>query len=346
MEQEVQTTDQEASGFPCSGCGAPNMRFDASSGALRCEFCGTETAVGREEGSSSIVERSLEAGLSNALGRGFGAEVRRVACSTCGASVSFDPRQTSTRCDFCGSPHVLEQPADPNLVRPEALIPFSIEQSVARAKFSDWLGGLWFRPSDLKARASVGDVQGVYVPYWTFDSRVDSQWTAESGTYYYESETYWDRDPNGNSIQKTRQVRKIHWRPAWGQRADRFDDVLVCASRGLPEVLADQLRTFNTQSLRPYDPGYLSGFRAEEYGIGLDTAWAKGVSKMEATQRARCSGDVPGDTQRNLNVANHFSEQSFKHILLPIWISSYRYQDKPYRFLVNGQTGEVQGEAP
>ena len=49
---------------------------------------------------------------------------------------------------------------------------------------------------------------------------------------------------------------------------------------------------------------------------------------------------------QNLNVMNQFGQEKFKHILLPIWIASYRYNDKVFRFLINGQNGQVQGEAP
>jgi hypothetical protein len=33
-------------------------------------------------------------------------------------------------------------------------------------------------------------------------------------------------------------------------------------------------------------------------------------------------------------------------VLLPVWMSAYRFRNKTYRFLVNGQTGEVAGESP
>ena len=37
---------------------------------------------------------------------------------------------------------------------------------------------------------------------------------------------------------------------------------------------------------------------------------------------------------------------TFKHLLLPVWISAYQFQNKTFRFLVNARTGEVQGERP
>lgn len=75
-------------------------------------------------------------------------------------------------------------------------------------------------------------------------------------------------------------------------------------------------------------------------------AWQIAQQKMAATQQTRCSGDVGGNTQRSLDVRNQFSRVTFKHVLLPVWIAAYRYDNKAYRFLINGQTGEVVGEAP
>ncbi len=40
------------------------------------------------------------------------------------------------------------------------------------------------------------------------------------------------------------------------------------------------------------------------------------------------------------------SDETFKHILLPIWMAAYKYGGKSYRFVVNAQTGKVQGERP
>jgi hypothetical protein len=240
----------------------------------------------------------------------------------------------------------MPQDANRNVIRPESLVPFQIDRQAAQDKFGGWLRGLWFRPSDLKHKARVADMAGVYVPYWTFDARVDSDWTAQAGYYYYETETYTATGSDGKPTTKTRQVRRTRWEPAWGRRADVFDDVLICASKGLPSDLAERLKTFDTRRLVPYEPGFLAGWRAEEYAVDLNTGWHQAVDRMEAAQRQRCAGDVPGDTHRFLHVTNRFSQQTFKHVLLPIWISAYRYDDKVFRFLVNGQTGEVTGKAP
>jgi hypothetical protein len=107
-----------------------------------------------------------------------------------------------------------------------------------------------------------------------------------------------------------------------------------------------KFRSFDTKQLSPYKPEFLAGWRAEAYAVDLMPAWGTAQDDMCRAQEGRCASDVPGDTHRNLHVQNHFSNVTFKHILLPIWIAAYRYKGKPYQFLVNGQTGEVVGKAP
>lgn len=331
----------KATRFKCDACSA-ELTYDASTGKLKCAFCGATQEV--PSGGGAVVEHDLFAGLQEAP-RGLGGAIKISRCQECGANVAFADGTTATRCTFCGSSRVLEQAENSNALRPESLLPFAVDKKRANQVFADWLGKLWFRPSDLKQLARVDEVAGVYVPFWTFDAHVESRWTAEAGYYYYFTEEYTATE-NGQTVTKERKVQRTRWESAWGQRADDFDDVLVCASKGLPSELAARLHTFDTQQLVPYSPGFLAGWRAEEYAVDLEAGFTIGKTTMEKEQHKRCGKDVPGDTQRNLSVSNAFSQLTYKHVLLPVWIAAYRYRNDVYRFLVNGQTGEVVGKAP
>jgi hypothetical protein len=340
-----ETTGATVTEFRCHACGG-RMDFDAARGRMSCSFCGATRAIGDGDEARTIVEYDLEHGLAKAKKRGYGAVVRRVGCEQCGAVVSYGEHETARSCDFCGSPQVTLREQNQQPIQPESVLPFRVDEKRATAKFSSWLGSLWLRPSDLQKLASVSEMTGMYVPYWAFDASVHSDWTALAGYYYYVNETYASIDDKGRMVERQRRVQKVRWEPAWGSRNDAYDDLLVCGSRGLPAAMTQKLEPFDTQALAPYDPSYLAGWRAEEYSIDLNGAWKHAIERMEQSQRERCSRDVPGDTQRALHVANRFSEEKFKHILLPIWISVYRYRDRPFQFLVNGQTGEVVGHAP
>ncbi len=337
---EVEPTSEAARlGFPCATCGAPSV-WDPETDALACEHCGTSRPVPRAEG--TILERPLEdAGLA---ARGLGLEARAVRCLTCGASVALPSLATAASCAFCGSSNVLAQEANRNALRPESVIPLDVGRSAAEQHFRRWLGGLWFRPGALK-RLKRFEAVGVYVPYWTFDAQVHSDWSADAGHYYYETQMV-PVMRHGRLRLEVRRVQKVRWVPAWGKRDDSFDDLLVNASRGVPDALSAKLGGFDTKKLVPYRPEYLAGWRAEEYQLDLEQSWVLARDRIVQQQQRRCAGDVPGDTQRNLQVSNDISGVRWKHVLLPIWTLTYPFGGKSYTVLVNGQSGRVHGEAP
>ncbi len=325
--------------FPCSQCGA-NLRWTPEHDALTCDYCGHRVEVVRGEG--TVLERPLsEAG---AAARGLGLERRAVRCGNCGATVTLDGAATADNCVYCGSSNVMEQAANRNAIRPESLIPLAVSRRAVEEKFRAWLRGLWFRPNDLKQARNIEAI-GVYLPYWTFDCNVHSDWSADAGYYYYVTRTYWTT-VNGQRVMRTRRERRVRWVPASGARDDAYDDALVCASVGVSPDLVNKLGAFDTHELVPYKPEYLAGWRAEEYQVDLTSAWAHCQSEIEQEQRARCSRDVPGDTQRNLRVRNAISDVRWKHVLLPLWIVQYRYRGRAFSVLVHGQTARVVGHAP
>jgi DNA-directed RNA polymerase subunit RPC12/RpoP len=331
--------ERDDRGTRCDRCGA-EMTWMPAEEALVCAYCEHRREVPRGEG--VVEERLLEEAGSAA--QGLDLELRVARCESCGARVAFDEVETAASCVYCGSSRVLEQEANRNAIRPESLVPLSVGRAMVEEKFRAWLRGLWFRPGDLEKRRTFEAI-GVYVPFWTFDCRAHSDWTAESGTYYYVTERY-TTTVNGKRVQKTRRKRKTRWRPASGSRHDRYDDLLRCASRGIPAELVAKLGDFDTRELVPYRSEYLAGWRAEEYQLDLEAGWSITRSEVGARQRSLCAGDVPGDTHRNLRVWSRIHDIRWKHVLLPVWSLAYRYRGKTYPVLVNGQTGRVVGKAP
>jgi len=338
-ETTRQVTESPRVEFPCGNCGA-DMSWDPEADALSCEYCGNVVQVPRGEG--TIVERALEDAGDAA--RGLGLEVRVARCGNCGARVAYDTTSTAELCVYCGSPNVLTQEANRNAIRPESVVPLDVGREQVRESFQRWIRGLWFRPNELK-KVQHREAVGVYVPFWTFDCRVHSSWSADAGYYYYVTRTRVVM-VNGRPRARTEQVRKIRWVPAWGERDDAYDDHLVPASASMPHRLVAKLGDFDTSELVPYKPDYLAGWRAEEYQVDLDQGWKEGEAHVVATQERRCAGDVPGDTHRHLRVRNRIFDVRWKHVLLPIWSLQYRFRGKTFTVLVNGQSGRVAGEAP
>lgn len=324
--------------FPCSACGA-DLAWAPGATALKCGYCGFEKAVAPPE--EAVEEKDLDAGLRAPRDLGWGAERKVIVCKRCGAHTTLDPHVAASSCAFCGTTAVVEAPPNPNVIRPEGLLPFAVPREKAVGTFRTWLSGLWFRPNDLGSSSRMTAMQGAYIPFWTFDAATHSRWTAEAGYYYYVNVQVRE---NGRMV--TRRQRRIRWEPAAGFLELFFDDVPVPASRGIDPELARGIEPFPTSNLTPYDPSYLAGFLAEENAVDLPEALESAKERMRDEIRAACAQQVPGDTHRNLQVQTRFSGLAYKNALLPIWIAAYDYRGKPYRFLVNGVTGRCHGTAP
>lgn len=333
--------------FPCGQCGA-ELTYQPGSKVQECAYCGHQNLI--ESSAEPIRELDFDAyadALRQVEAEGRAADVvegQMVHCETCGADISLDPHTTADACAYCGSNVVVRE--SKRLIKPRALVPFAVPKKQARQLFRKWISSRFFAPSDLakQARSSAG-VQGIYVPYWTYDSDTTTYYRGERGEDYYVTETYTER-VNGENVRRTRRVRRTRWYSVQGVVRRFFDDVLILASKTLPEKYTERLEPWDLKSLTGYDEQFLSGFRAEKYQIALEQGFETAHQKMENWLREDVCRDIGGDRQRIHGMKVQHHKVRFKHILLPIWISAYRYRQKVYRFLVNGQTGEVQGERP
>ncbi len=323
--------------FPCNQCGA-KLTFKPGSSALRCEHCQHENPIPQSE--EDIHELDFRSHLNALAGKEQELEARQIHCQACGATTSIDSHTTASQCPFCGSDVVAEETR--RYLRPKSLLPFFVMREEAWTSFRKWLKGLWFAPNDLKKYAKrESKLKGVYVPFWTYDASTTSYYSGQRGDNYWVTETYTE---NGQT--KTRQVQKIRWSFVSGVVWNVFDDVLVLASESLPKKHARKLEPWDLGNLVPYADDYLSGFQAESYKVDLGDGFEEAKGIMEVTIRQTVCGDIGGDHQRISSLSTQHDDVTFKHVLLPVWISAYRFRKKVYRILINARTGEVQGERP
>lgn len=345
MSNEFSEKTAETGTFvKCKDCGA-NLKYLPGTSHLNCEYCGAKNdieAVANTE--MKVVENDFESFLNEQAHREDKQQVSTVKCDNCGASTSLGPNITSGNCPYCDTPLVIKNATTSSIIKPSYLLPFKIERKGATDFFIQWVSGLWFAPNQLKlyAQHSAEKLNGIYMPYWTYDTNTSSVYSGMRGDYYYVSETY--TDSQGKS--QTRQVRKVRWTSAGGTVYNKFDDILIVASNSLPEKMAHDLEPWDLQSLMAFNEKYLSGFITESYQIDLKTGFEKAKVRMDGVIRDSIRRDIGGDEQQILTLNNDYNEIKFKHILLPVWLSAYRYNDKVYRFMINARTGEVQGERP
>lgn len=292
-----------------------------------------------------MVELDYRAVLSDLAGQAELEEHTLAKCDTCGAEVDRPKSGTAFPCPFCGA-DIVAAAQSRRLIKPHAVLPFRVERDAALAAFQKWLKSLWFAPGAVKAFARVDHrLSGMYVPHWTYDARTISEYSGQRGDDYYVTETY-TVTVNGRPEVRTRQVRHTRWSSVSGVVRNTFDDVLIYATASLPPEIMEALQPWDLAALVPYRDEFLSGFRAESYQVGLEEGFQRAQEAMQPTIRATVCSDIGGDHQQIEALRTQYNDIRFKHILLPVWISAYRFRDRVFRFLVNARTGEVRGERP
>lgn len=325
----------------CKDCGG-NLKYLPGTPFLNCEYCGAKNEI--ENQKTEIVENDFESFLNEKEHKEDKQNISTVKCTNCGAATTLQPNVTSCNCPYCDTPLVVKNATTSSIIKPSYVLPFKIERKKATESFIKWVSGLWFAPSKLKhyAQHSAEKLNGIYVPYWTYDTNTVSSYTGLRGDYYYVTETY--RDSEGKT--QTRQVQKTRWTPAAGTVYNTFDDVLILASKSLPEKLANELEPWDLHELSVYNDNFLSGFISESYQVDLKSGFEKAKQRIDGPIRSSVNNDIGGNVQQITTLNNEYNDITFKHILLPLWLSAYRYNNKVYRFMINARTGEVQGERP
>lgn len=336
---------QKTHTYPCSSCGA-DLLYEPADGYLTCPYCGhKEQIIGS---SDSITERSYSQFLQvrpELMGK-LAEDALEVKCQSCGAMITFTPPEVAGRCEFCGVQIVAQPKAADPIVAPEAVLPFSHTAAQANAGLRQWLSSRWFAPNALKYFAQPNAIHGIYLPFWTYDTNTTSRYTGERGQYYYVTQTYYETDSNGNQVARTRQVRQTSWSSTSGVVDLSFDDILVNATVSLPEHRLATLEPWDLNNLTGYDPAFLAGFRAQRYQVDLTQGFERAKQLALPTIESAIRADIGGDEQRISSVATDYSNITFKHILLPVYAGAYRFNGKVYQIVVNGRTGEIQGDRP
>jgi hypothetical protein len=228
----------------------------------------------------------------------------------------------------------------------QAVLPFQIDSDKALSIYRQWVASRWFAPNDFKRRATRGEaMRGIYMPYWTYDAATTTWYTGSRGDAYYVTEMV-PVTQNNRTTMQPRQVRRIRWSPASGKVAVGFDDVLVPASKSVPMNIQDGLPPWRMDRLVPFRQEFLAGFVTETYQVTLKDGFDMAKSRMEGQIENAIARDIGGDEQRIDSKRTEYRNVTFKHILLPVWMSAYAYGGETYRFTINAQTGAVSGDRP
>ncbi len=342
MSEFLNARRRSAQTFSCPGCGGRPV-WDPATRQMKCPFCGTASAIELDQ--TPPTEYPIEQ-ANDASAQDWGEVKRVVRCEGCGAQTILGKDETATLCPFCGSPHVLDDQSAAGIA-PESVLPFAVPKEKAVSGFRAWLKGKPFAPGKAKKLAALGEISGVYLPHWTYDSDTVSQYTGLEGHWYYVTRTRTvTRD--GKQVQEQYQERQTRWEPTSGTVSRRFDDVVVAGSERLPENLLQRVQPYNMNELCRYQAGFLSGFTAEKAAVDVHTGWDRAQKRIEGVMHDMAMRDIlsHADEAQVKSIVSRHSKVRYKLTLLPMWLSSFQWKDKTYHVLVNGQSGKCGGEAP
>ena len=327
--------------FPCEGCGG-DLKFHIGQQVLKCPYCAFEKQIELSE-EAEIAEQDLDTMLMrmqelHEKGRSDEEGQNEVRCESCGGTVVFVGALTSSECPYCGSPIQRDKvQVAKHRIPVDAVLPFLIEKDSARENLTGWVKSRWFAPNDFQKQGVSGKFNGIYLPYWTFDSMTATRYSGQRGEHYWVTV--------GSGKNKSR-VRRTRWYPASGAFQRFFDDVLVLAARGMRRDLMQSLEPWPLHQCLPYNQQVLSGYLAKTYEVELDAGFHEGKQRIDAAIEQDVRQRIGGDEQRIHSVRTRYDAITFKHLLLPTWLMAYHYKEKSYQVMINAGTGEVQGERP
>ena len=334
---QVDTTP-EAQEFKCPQCGA-STTFDPSVAGVVCQHCGYSQAVTAQAVGRTAAEDEFTLENLSLAARGWGEERKELHCESCGADLSVDAADLSSTCPFCASNRVIARVATQETLRPRFLIPFKLQANDIQPRVKEWLGKGWMHPADLSRAAASAQFRGVYLPFWTFDATIHAEWRAEVG--YERTERYYDAS---SKSWKTR--TRIDWRWESGAVTRTPDDWLGIGTSKISQILLKRLYPFDLSALVGYEPGFLAGWQALNYDISLQTSWETVKNQMSEDTRQACRAQIRSVHLRNFSMVADFADETWRYILLPVYAAAYRFEEKTYQVLANGQTGIVAGQKP
>jgi ribosomal protein S27E len=236
-----------------------------------------------------------------------------IQCDACGGSVVFDAGRQVAKCLFCGSVAVHADDGGETVLVPDAMLPFEISRPDADDRFRRWARSSWWYAAPLR-RLSI-ELHALLLPVWRFDASLETHWA-------------------GLVSAATRSGA----RPRAGVEHAELT-ARVPASMGLHEAELRALQPFREGAGERFDPSLPHEVPALTERAAAEVA--RGLLQAEHQQRI-----VQANRLKRCRIGSLVRIRDARLSMVPIYIGSFRYRDRPWRFVINGQTGSVTGRAP
>lgn len=329
--EELELKQAEAEDYSCPQCGAP-VSYNPNTCMLECSYCGFKQKI---DGQTSDEEFSFEDADKNA-DSSWNADTKVIKCENCGAENVVANDAISSTCPFCGSNQVIDT-SELAGIKPHRIIPFQVSLTDAKATYIKWVKKRFFSPKAVKKQRVKVNVSGVYLPIWTFDTDTFTKYDGYLGEYYTVTV---GSGKNRHTVTRTR------WFRISGTTQLAFDDIVINAGVQITQSEINRISPFGTNESYLYEKKYLVGFTAEHYHVKLNAAWDNAKTIVAPKIKMKILSKYHYDVVGKIDMKTNYNNIKYKYVLIPVWIGTYRYNNKTYRFLVNGETGKLSGKAP
>lgn len=261
------------------------------------------------------------------------ANLRTYICNSCGGEIVGDEHTAATNCPYCDNPVVMAGSFQGEL-RPDLVVPFQLDKEQAKAALSRHLQKKPLLPKLFKSQNRIESIQGIYVPFWLFNTDVDAVIRYKATRIHHWS------DSNYNYTRTS--VYNLFRSGSIG-----FDNVPVDGSSQISNDLMESIEPYDLRQGVDFQTAYLAGYLADKFDVVADDCKARANERIRtsteeafAATTAGYSSVIPQSTNIRL------SGGRVRYALLPAWILTTRYQNEIYTFAMNGQTGKMVGNLP
>ena len=323
--------DNQTMASSCPACGG-EMKFDPTSGKLKCEYCASMYTAEEVEAFWKEKEQQAEAAQESASkpGENWDTEkdgMKTYSCSTCGAELIANETTAVMRCPYCGNQTIVPGQFSGS-IRPDHIIPFAHTKDQAISSYHQYYQKRFLLPKSFLTDNHVSEIQGVYVPFWLFDIKatVNAEGTGDKiSSQEYETLTHYDVTRKGYLS---------------------YEKVPTDASERMEDALMDSVEPYNMEEIKPFSLSYLPGFLAERFDVEQKDNVERAHKRIKATISEQTKKTVKHNRIESEQEQVTISEEKTEYGLFPVWLLTTRWNDKEYRFAMNGQSGKMTGDLP
>lgn len=309
----------------CKSCGG-NLVFSPSFQELICEKCSSPCKIDKDK---NYIKHIFVLAKEDE-------KIKKISgyakCSNCGANVQLD-NNISGICPYC-STAVVAQVDDKNAQETDFVVPFAFNKERAGELFVKNVKKKWFLPNKFKKAPKIDKINGFYFPVCSFDENTNSTYIGK-----LEIDSH-HKDSDGRSYTTT------SYKSISGKKQISFTDIITETSSRLTQDELHKIMPYNTRECYKFNQDYLRGYKLERPNETTSQLKVVADNIIDADIKRQILANYRYDRVSYLNISTTRTDEKYAFGALPVYEFTLDYKNKPYKTLVNGQTGQIGSGLP